>query len=122
MVSGVVEAFVTPSGLPTWARVGIGASLWLAFLAYVFVLGGRAVRAGELGDLRRCRRAPTWRRAPGSNASGSEPAGGLEGQVAVGQVRRQRRRARVDHLDAAPAEQRGDPPPLARARSAAAAS
>jgi uncharacterized membrane protein SpoIIM required for sporulation len=52
MVSGVVEAFVTPSGLPTSARVGIGASLWLAFLAYAVVLGGRAVRAGELGDLR----------------------------------------------------------------------
>ena len=50
-VSGVVEAFVTPSGLPTWARVGIGAVLWLAFLAYVLVLGGRAVRAGDLGDL-----------------------------------------------------------------------
>ena len=52
MVSGVVEAFVTPSGLPTWARVGIGATLWLAFLAYAVVLGGRAVRAGELGDVR----------------------------------------------------------------------
>jgi hypothetical protein len=52
MVSGVVEAFVTPSGLPTWARIGIGASLWLAFLAYAVVLGGRAVRAGEHGDLR----------------------------------------------------------------------
>jgi len=52
MVSGVVEAFVTPSGLPTWARVGIGASLWLAFLPYAVVLGGRAVRAGEHGDLR----------------------------------------------------------------------
>ena len=25
MVSGAIEAFVTPSGLPTWARVGIGA-------------------------------------------------------------------------------------------------
>ena len=50
-VSGVVEAFVTPSGLPTWARVGIGAALWLAFLAYVVVLGGRAVRAGETGDV-----------------------------------------------------------------------
>ena len=23
-VSGVIEAFVTPSGLPTWARIGIG--------------------------------------------------------------------------------------------------
>jgi uncharacterized membrane protein SpoIIM required for sporulation len=52
LLSGVVEAFVTPSGLPTWARVGIGASLWLAFLAYVVVLGGRAVRAGAVGDLR----------------------------------------------------------------------
>jgi len=51
-VSGVVEAFVTPSPLPTWARVGIGAALWLAFLVYVVVLGGRAVRAGELGDVR----------------------------------------------------------------------
>jgi uncharacterized membrane protein SpoIIM required for sporulation len=52
MVSGVVEAFVTPSGLPTWARIGIGATLWLAFLAYAVVFGGRAVRAGELGDVR----------------------------------------------------------------------
>jgi uncharacterized membrane protein SpoIIM required for sporulation len=51
-VSGVVEAFVTPSGLPTWARIGIGASLWVGFLTYVVVLGGRAVRAGEVGDLR----------------------------------------------------------------------
>jgi uncharacterized membrane protein SpoIIM required for sporulation len=51
-VSGVVEAFVTPSPLPTWARVGIGATVWLAFVSYVVVLGGRAVRAGETGDLR----------------------------------------------------------------------
>jgi uncharacterized membrane protein SpoIIM required for sporulation len=51
-VSGVVEAFVTPSGLPTWARVGIGATLWAAFLGYVFVLGRRAAAAGELGDVR----------------------------------------------------------------------
>lgn len=51
-VSGVVEAFVTPSGLPTWARVGIGATVWVTFLAYVVVLGGRAVRSGETGALR----------------------------------------------------------------------
>lgn len=50
-VSGVVEAFVTPSPLPTWARVGVGATVWVAFLAYVVVLGGRAARAGELGDV-----------------------------------------------------------------------
>jgi uncharacterized membrane protein SpoIIM required for sporulation len=51
LVSGAVEGFVTPSGLPTWARVGIGILAELAFLAYVFVLGGRAERAGATGDL-----------------------------------------------------------------------
>jgi uncharacterized membrane protein SpoIIM required for sporulation len=50
-VSGVLEAFVTPSGLPTAVRVGIGAGAELAFLLYVFVLGGRAARAGETGDI-----------------------------------------------------------------------
>lgn len=51
-VSGVVEAFVTPSPLPTWARIGIGVLVWAAFLAYVGVLGRRAVAAGETGDVR----------------------------------------------------------------------
>jgi len=51
LVSGVIEAFVTPSGLPTWARIGIGVAAEVAFLTYVVVLGGRAVRAGEVGDL-----------------------------------------------------------------------
>jgi uncharacterized membrane protein SpoIIM required for sporulation len=50
-VSGVIEAFVTPSGLPTWARVGIGVLAELAFLLYVFVIGRRAVAAGETGDI-----------------------------------------------------------------------
>jgi uncharacterized membrane protein SpoIIM required for sporulation len=50
-VSGVLEAFVTPSGLPTIVRVGIGAAVEVAFLLYVFVLGGRAARAGETGDV-----------------------------------------------------------------------
>jgi uncharacterized membrane protein SpoIIM required for sporulation len=50
-ISGCVEAFVTPSPLPTWARIGIGASVWFAFLTYIFVLGGRAARAGSLGDV-----------------------------------------------------------------------
>ncbi|GAA2455345.1 stage II sporulation protein M [Streptomyces macrosporus] len=50
-VSGVVEGFVTPSGLPTWARIAIGVVVELAFLVYVYVLGARAVRAGELGDV-----------------------------------------------------------------------
>ncbi|CAL9309123.1 stage II sporulation protein M [Streptomyces sp. SudanB182_2057] len=51
LVSGAIEGFVTPSGLPTWARIGIGVAAELAFLAYVYVLGGRATRAGETGDL-----------------------------------------------------------------------
>ncbi|MEW2488085.1 stage II sporulation protein M [Streptomyces sp. NPDC048411] len=50
-VSGVIEGFVTPSGLPTWARIAIGIAAELAFLAYVYILGGRAARAGEAGDL-----------------------------------------------------------------------
>lgn len=50
-VSGVIEAFVTPSGLPTWARIAIGALAELAFLAYVWILGRRAARAGETGDI-----------------------------------------------------------------------
>lgn len=50
-VSGVIEAFVTPSGLPTWARIAIGVAAEVAFLAYVFVVGRRAARDGETGDL-----------------------------------------------------------------------
>ena len=51
-LSGLIEAFVTPSGLPTWARVGIGTAAWLGFLAYVLVAGRRAATAGELGNVR----------------------------------------------------------------------
>ncbi|WP_406476801.1 stage II sporulation protein M [Streptomyces platensis] len=50
-ISGALEGFVTPSGLPTWARIGIGIAAELAFLLYVYVLGGRAVRAGATGDV-----------------------------------------------------------------------
>jgi uncharacterized membrane protein SpoIIM required for sporulation len=51
LVSGVVEAFVTPSPLPTWARIALGALVWIAFLAYVVVLGRRADRVGDIGDV-----------------------------------------------------------------------
>ena len=50
-VSGAIEAFVTPSGLPTWARIGIGVIAELLFLTYVWTFGRRAARAGETGDL-----------------------------------------------------------------------
>jgi uncharacterized membrane protein SpoIIM required for sporulation len=51
LVSGVIEAFVTPSGLPTSARIGVGAVAEAAFLTYVITLGRRGVRAGATGDL-----------------------------------------------------------------------
>jgi hypothetical protein len=51
LVSGAIEAFVTPSGLPTWARIGIGLLAEVAFLCYALVLGRRAVRAGHTGDV-----------------------------------------------------------------------
>ncbi len=50
-VSGVIEGFVTPSPLPTWARVGIGIVAEAVFFAYVFVLGRAAYLRGETGDL-----------------------------------------------------------------------
>ncbi len=50
-VSGAIEAFVTPSALPTWVRIAIGVAAWLGFLAYVVVLGRRAERVGDIGDL-----------------------------------------------------------------------
>jgi uncharacterized membrane protein SpoIIM required for sporulation len=57
LVSGAIEAFVTPSPLATWARISIGAVVEAAFLAYVFVLGRRLVRAGETGDVESSLRA-----------------------------------------------------------------
>ncbi|WP_229075618.1 stage II sporulation protein M [Actinoplanes sp. DH11] len=43
-VAGLLEAYVTPSGLPASSRVGIGALAWVAFLAYALLLG-RAARS-----------------------------------------------------------------------------
>ncbi|MBU3686441.1 MAG: stage II sporulation protein M [Mycobacteriaceae bacterium] len=51
LVSGLIEALVTPSPLPAAVRIGIGVAAESAFLAYVVVLGRRAERAGETGDL-----------------------------------------------------------------------
>lgn len=50
-VSGLVEAFVTPSPLPVWLKISIGALVLAAYWTYTLVLGSRAVRAGESGDL-----------------------------------------------------------------------
>jgi uncharacterized membrane protein SpoIIM required for sporulation len=50
-VSGVIEAFVTPSPLPTWARILIGAVAEVVFLSYVIVAGRRAMGAGLSPDM-----------------------------------------------------------------------
>ncbi|ORA83908.1 stage II sporulation protein M [Mycobacterium malmoense] len=51
LVSGLIEALVTPSSLPTFVRVGIGIVAEVAFLSYVVYFGRRAVKAGETGDI-----------------------------------------------------------------------
>nr|WP_269330117.1 stage II sporulation protein M [Kineosporia babensis] len=51
LVSGVVEAFVTPSPLPTWARIAIGFVVWAVFVGYIWRFGKPAAQAGETGDL-----------------------------------------------------------------------
>jgi uncharacterized membrane protein SpoIIM required for sporulation len=50
-ISGVIEAFVTPSPLPTWARIGIGVLAEAVFFTYVFTLGRYAARRGHTGDV-----------------------------------------------------------------------
>ena len=63
-VSGLVEAFVTPSPLPTWARIGIGVAVWAAFLAYVVVLGRRAEEEGTSATSPAPASRPTSSRMP----------------------------------------------------------
>ncbi|WP_029288035.1 stage II sporulation protein M [Cellulomonas sp. HZM] len=50
-VSGLIEGFVTGSGLAWWLKIVTGAVALAAFWTYTIVLGGRAVRAGHTGDL-----------------------------------------------------------------------
>jgi uncharacterized membrane protein SpoIIM required for sporulation len=51
LLSGLIEAMVTPSPLPTVVRIGIGTAAEIAFLAYIFHFGRKAARAGETGDI-----------------------------------------------------------------------
>jgi uncharacterized membrane protein SpoIIM required for sporulation len=51
LITGLIEAFVTPSPLPTAVRVGIGVLAELAFFVYVWTLGRRAYKSGEYGDV-----------------------------------------------------------------------
>jgi uncharacterized membrane protein SpoIIM required for sporulation len=51
LVSGLIEALVTPAPFPTFVRIAIGVAAEVAFLAYVVHFGRKAVRAGETGDV-----------------------------------------------------------------------
>ncbi|MGB3185969.1 MAG: stage II sporulation protein M [Ornithinimicrobium sp.] len=51
LISGLIEAFLTPSPLPTWARVSIGVLSLVLFFGYVFTLGRWAVARGKTGDV-----------------------------------------------------------------------
>lgn len=50
-ISGIVEGFVTPSFLPVWAKLAIGAAVLAAYWVYALVLGKRAYLSGARGDL-----------------------------------------------------------------------
>lgn len=50
-VSGLIEGFVTRQEWPWAVKIGIGTVALASFLAYQWVLGGRAHRAGQTGDL-----------------------------------------------------------------------
>lgn len=51
LVSGVIEGNVTRQDWPWAIKIGIGTLALLGFLAYQWILGRRAFRAGETGDL-----------------------------------------------------------------------
>ena len=58
LVAAMLEAFVTPSPLPTWARVGTGVVVELTFIAYVVGFGRAAAAEGLTGALGEARRVP----------------------------------------------------------------
>ena len=50
-VSGLIEGFVTGQPWPWPIKIGIGATALALFVVYIVVVGGRAHRLGETGDL-----------------------------------------------------------------------
>lgn len=51
LLAGLVEGFVTGWSLPWPVKIGLGAAALAVFLIYMLVVGGRAARRGETGDL-----------------------------------------------------------------------
>jgi uncharacterized membrane protein SpoIIM required for sporulation len=51
VAAGLIEGFVTGSGLPAGIRVAIGVSAWTVFVAYLYVQGRAAAALGYTGAL-----------------------------------------------------------------------
>jgi uncharacterized membrane protein SpoIIM required for sporulation len=49
IVAGIIEGFVTPSDLPVFVRVAVGALVWVAFVFWVVTRGRDAVDRGLTG-------------------------------------------------------------------------
>ena len=67
VVAGTIEGFVTPSGLPTWTRVTVGSSAFVAFWSYALLLGRSAASrgyTGAFGEHDRLQRAAAVRGGP----------------------------------------------------------
>lgn len=51
IVAGLIEGFVTPSDLPTEARIAIGVAAFLAFWSYILAFGPSAIAKGHSGRI-----------------------------------------------------------------------
>lgn len=51
LVAGLIEGFITGRPWHSAVRVGIGATVWLAFCAYILVQGKASERSGFIGSL-----------------------------------------------------------------------
>ena len=67
VIAGFIEAWVTPSGLPTAARVGIGVVIEAAFITYIVGMGRAASARGLTGRLGETPR--TWEDEAADRAS-----------------------------------------------------
>ncbi|MGH9267602.1 MAG: stage II sporulation protein M [Acidimicrobiales bacterium] len=68
VVAGLIEGFVTGSGLPTVVRVGVGVAVEVAFLVYLAGQGRKAGRLGFTGAIEETDRGG-WAPAPASVAT-----------------------------------------------------
>jgi uncharacterized membrane protein SpoIIM required for sporulation len=78
VIAAIIESRVTPSGLPTAARVGLGVTVWVAFMLYTFGLGRNAALSGDTGTFGQQRHA---------DRLDSQQAAALQVEVQVAELR-----------------------------------